>query len=211
MADIVEGVHPTRMELLSMKKRIKIAEKGHKLLKEKRDALVLEFFESAEAARGIRGEVSDTLEKGLRDLAAAEALSGIATVEDAADAAPPMPKPIISYGNIMGVRVPKIDVEFGRNPNRPSYSLAVTESHIDAAHKEFNEALRKSVVLAEREETLRRLSAEIKKTKRRVNALEYIVLPRLKATQKYIRMRLEEMERENFFRLKMVKKTKQRT
>ncbi|MFH0860128.1 MAG: V-type ATP synthase subunit D [Candidatus Altiarchaeota archaeon] len=206
MSQIIEGVHPTRMELLGIKKRIKLAEKGHRLLKEKRDAIILRFFEIVSSARDARSGLVKTMGDAYPNLVRAEALSGLSNVGEAAAASPEMPPIRITMENIMGVQIPKVNFE--ERERLRSYDQVMTSPKLDEAYDDFNQSLRQITSLVEKEETVRRLSSEIRKTKRRVNALEYILLPRLGNTKKYIEMRLQEMERENFFRLKTVKKKK---
>jgi len=113
----------------------------------------------------------------------------------------------ISHRNIMGVRIPTIgEVEFKRNVIERGYGLLGTDSRIDTAANDFEEVLTKLIRLAELEHSLRLLGMEIRKTKRRVNALEYLTIPRMVKGAKQIQMRLDEMERENFFRLKIIKR-----
>lgn len=206
MADIIEGVHPTRMELLEIKKRAKLAKKGHHMLKEKRDALVMEFFEVVKKAKGTREKLGQLMEEGYSDIIRAQALIGTSQVKSAALGRPESIAVDISLNNIMGVKVPKIAVE--KSETEKIEVTPLTSEFVVSAIEKWEEIVEQIMILAEIEETVRRLAEEIKKTKRRVNALEYILLPQLSATQRYIRMRLEEMERENFFRLKTVKKKK---
>jgi V/A-type H+-transporting ATPase subunit D len=213
MAEIIEGVHPTRMELLEINNKIKLATKGHKLLKEKRDSLIMEFFGVVDKSREDRGNLFKKLEKAYKDLILAEAINSIETIEGISHGMPPRGEISIKKDNIFGVEIPKIELltaeKSGETPKR--YSLiATSSSKVDEAIKEFQEIFLDMLKLVEREETMRRLGEEIKLTKRRVNALEYIMIPRLTNTQKYIRNRLEELERENFFRLKIVKRKKSR-
>ena len=107
----------------------------------------------------------------------------------------------------MGVHVPALELKDGlaRKVTERGYGLTDSSAAVDRSAKSFEEALEKILKLAELEEAVRNLAGEVEKTKRRVNALEYIMIPSLKATRKYIRMRLEEMERENFGRLKKIK------
>lgn len=208
MAEILENISPTRTELLELNKKIKLAEKGYKLLKEKRDALVMEFFKILENARGSRSKLAGILEKSYNDLVKTEAMMSIDSVESIASATPQKMEVNLSIGNIMGVKIPRIttvNIEVPRG-----YTPISTSSKLDETIEDFDSSLKQIIRLIEIEETIRRIGNEIKKTKRRVNALEYIMIPRLKNTQGYIRMRLEEIERENFFRLKSVKKKKMR-
>lgn len=221
MAEIVGAVHPTRMELLGMKKRIKLAEKGHRILREKRDALIMEFFKVVDKARTARVELVGTMRQSYGNLIRAEAIMGPTEVESIATSIRAVKDVNVRTENIMGIHVPKLELVEGQplketldkggaaaqvQTQAQAYSMASTSSTLDDTITDFNKALQQIILLVEAEETVRLLSDEIKKTKRRVNALEYVMLPRLKSTRKYIQMRLEELERENFFRLKTVKK-----
>ena len=210
MTDIIEGVSPTRMELLDMNRRIKLAKKGHKLLKQKRDSLVTEFFGIIEQAKGGRTDLVEAMNKGYSDLIQAEALIGAQTTEGIASSVPEKKEIDVKTRNIMGVKIPKIEVVNKEIPAGSISGSAYNSTKLYESEKDFDKAYENLVKLVETEETVRRLGEEIKKTKRRVNSLEYIMIPKLGATKKYITSRLEEMERESFFRLKMVKRKKQR-
>lgn len=214
MVEIIEGIHPTRMELLEIKDRTVLAEKGHKLLKEKRDSLMTEFFEQVKKAKGSREELFGVMEKGYSSLIKAEALMGSVQMESIASATPDMWVESISHRSIMGVKTPQIELtrkgeSEGLSLER-GYSITFTSSKLQESTTYFDKVVEHIGKVVEAEETIRRLGEEIKKTRRRVNALEYLMIPKLKNTERYIKMRLEEMEREAFFRLKMVKKKKER-
>jgi len=179
-------VKPTRMELLRLKRRIKLAEKGHKILKEKQDALIMEFFTIYDEALALRREVNQKIAEAFEQLRLAEIDVGVV--------------------RLMGVPVPLIEAEgFRRDPYERGYAFVSSSPKVDVTAEKFEEVLELVTRLAEIEETLKRLAKEIEKTKRRVNALEYIIIPRMAETVKYISQHLDEMERENFFRLKRVK------
>lgn len=207
MADMIEGVHPTRMELLEINKRIVLAEKGHKLLKEKRDSLMTEFLDRINRAKAPREELANTLDKAYGDLISTEALMSLKNVNAIASSTPELGDIDITFKNIVGVKVPELEFSAGEI-SREKYSLTFTSSKLDEACDDFDRAWKQILDLVGTEEAIRRLGGEIKKTKRRVNALEYIMIPRLSNTQRYIEMRLEEMERESFIRLKMIKMKK---
>ncbi|MFH1849378.1 MAG: V-type ATP synthase subunit D [archaeon] len=193
----------TRMELLRLKKKVTLAAKGHKLLKQKRDALVSEFFKLIDGLKAIRQEMEGKIAVAYRSLILAQAISGVEEIETAAAATGSAGALQFSQNNIMGVRVPVFS--YSRTGSR-GYSLVSTSLELDTAAENFNQVMDVIVKLAEAEATVKRLAEEIKRTKRKVNALERILIPRLNREIVYIRMRLEEMERENFSRLKIIKK-----
>ncbi len=204
--EIIEGINPTRMELLSVRKRKKLAEKGHKLLSEKRDALVVQFFEIIKDRNTLRNKANSDLRNSYSNLVEAQMIMGQAKVEDATGSIPPLGDVPMRTVNIMGVHVPK--VEYDAIPSRagkPLYGYIDTSAKLDEASDKFHNLLMDILKLAEVEGTIERLAIEIEKTKRRVNALEHIFIPRLKATEKYIEMQLQEREREDFFRRKRIK------
>ncbi|RZN67979.1 MAG: V-type ATP synthase subunit D [Candidatus Methanolliviera hydrocarbonicum] len=206
MPDIIEGTKPTRMELLNLKRREKLAEKGHKLLKEKRDALIMEFLDVAREVRNLRKDAEKSLSIAYKDLLWAQTAMGVREVEEISTVTSQKIEVTFYPRNIMGVVVPTIEVsETERNFLERGYGVIETSSKLDDAAKNFEAAIKRLVRLAEVEGTVRRLGEEVEKTKRRVNALEYVMLPRLSATVRYITMRLEEMERENVPRLKKIK------
>lgn len=204
--EIIEGVNPTRMELLSIRKRKKLAEKGHKLLSEKRDALVVQFFDIIKDRNTLRKRTNIDLRECYGLLVQAQMIMGQDKVEDASGSIPPLGDVPMRTVNIMGVHVPKL--EYDAIPSRsgqPLYGYIDTSAKLDEASDRFRKLLLGILKLAEVEGTIERLAIEIEKTKRRVNALEHIFIPRLKATEKYIEMQLQEREREDFFRRKRIK------
>jgi V/A-type H+-transporting ATPase subunit D len=206
MADIIEGVKPNRMELLKLRKRVVLAERGHRLLKEKRDALISEFLSIAGSVRNVRREAESQLAEAYEDLLAAQAIMGTGAVKEISWNTDQDLQVELRSRNIMGVTVPIIDIDDAqRTIVRRGYGFADTSSRLDDACSKMERALEMVVKLAEVEETVRKLALEVEKTKRRVNALEYIVMPKLTVTVKYIRMRLDEIERESFIRLKKIR------
>jgi len=194
------------MELLNLKRRIQLAKKGHKLLKDKQDALVMEFFTIYDEALNLRRELGMKMEEAFKALQAAEIDVGTLRLKEISLSVKPNREVDVKRRNVMGVPVPLIEAEsFRRNAEERGYAFVSSSARVDRAAEKFEEALELAVRLAEVEETLKRLAKEIETTKRRVNALEYIIIPRMEATVKFIKQRLDEMERENFFRLKRVK------
>ncbi|MEN4006543.1 MAG: V-type ATP synthase subunit D [Methanobacteriaceae archaeon] len=204
---MIEGVNPTRMELLKLKNREKLAVKGHGLLKEKRDALIMEFFNILDRVKGSRENVENKLAESFEDLTAAQITMGDLAVKKAAMSVKESFKVDIDSRSVMGVSVPLIEAETStKTLVERGYGFVDTSAKLDEAAMNFEESIKLIIELAEIEKTIVLLAAEIESTKRRVNALEHIIIPRMKNTVKYIEMRLEEMERENFVRLKMIKK-----
>jgi len=198
---------PTRMELMNTKAKIKLAEKGHRLLKQKRDVLIMEFIAILGKARDLRTELNARMAKAYRSLAVAEAYDGLFAVENASLSVTKASNVEISVKNIMGVKVPDIEGQYvAKTPFERGYGIIGTSAKIDEAAGSFEDSLATVIELAKTENALLKLLREIEKTKRRVNALEYVVMPRLRRQSKYISMRLDEMERETFFTLKTIKK-----
>ncbi|MGB9979691.1 V-type ATP synthase subunit D [Methanobacterium sp.] len=205
--EMLEGVNPTRMELLKLKDREKLAVKGHGLLKEKRNALIMEFFNILERVKGSRDEVEKKMAEAFEDLTTAQIVMGDLAVKKAAVSVKESVKVDIDSRSVMGVVVPILEAETSqRNMVQRGYGFVDTSAKLDEAARKFEESINLILELAEIEKTIILLAEEIESTKRRVNALEHIIIPRVENTVKYIEMRLEEMERENFVRLKMIKK-----
>jgi V/A-type H+-transporting ATPase subunit D len=206
--EMIEGINPTRMELLKLKQREKLAVKGHSLLKEKRNALIMEFFNILERVKGSRDNVSEILNEAYQDLTAAQVTMGDLAVKKASLSVKESVNVEIESRSVMGVVVPIIESDTAqRTLVERGYGFMDTSVKLDEAAKKFEESIQLIIELGEIEKTIMLLAGEIESTKRRVNALEHIIIPRIENTVKYIEMRLEEMERENFVRLKMIKKT----
>lgn len=207
MPEMIEGVSPTRMELLRLRRRERLAVKGHDLLREKRDALIAEFLDVVGEVRDARMVAEEKLKEAFEYLIIAQAGLGVEEVRQLSLMTAREIPMDFSMRSIMGVNVPIIELpeDLSREVTERGYSLMDSSSAVDSCAKRFEEALAKLIKLAELEEAVRNLAGEVEKTKRRVNALEYVMIPRLKTTRKYIQMRLEEMERENFTRLKKIK------
>lgn len=206
MATSAENIQPTRGELLKLKRRIELAERGHELLQEKRDALVTEFFDNIDLLRNRREKTSEKLEEAFQALIETKVAMGTSKLKEAASAATRDLEIDVGSRNIMGVNVPVVEAEeIERKNTERGYSIHQTSAKLDGAANKFEEALKAIFELAESEKTVRLLAQEIEKTKRRVNSLEHVLLPRLKDNREYIEMRLEEQEREDYFRLKRMK------
>ncbi len=208
--EIVEGINPTRMELLNIRRKRSLAEKGHKLLGEKRDALVIQFFEVLETRKRLKKEVSGSLANAHSSLEDAQARMGYLGVEAYSKGVEGFPHPSISSLNIMGVKVPVVQKGKPSRGRRP-WGIGTTPHSLDEARGRYQKAVESILKLAETEGAVEHLAMEIEKTKRRVNALEHIFIPRLHNTEKYITMQLQEREREDFFRRKRIKSIMERS
>ncbi|MEX2313717.1 MAG: V-type ATP synthase subunit D [Nitrosopumilaceae archaeon] len=197
-------MRPTRIEYIRTKNRIKIAKKGLKLLKLKRQALILEFFSISKAASRLRSELRSELVKGYQSIRMAEMIDGEMRLENEAMKIPQLKKLLITPKNIMGVKIPRLEGGT-REQALTEYLLEIPVS-ISEAMKEFQEIHKIVLDVAEKETTLRKLLYEIDKTKRKANAIENVFIPRLEDAVKFIIFRLEEIERDTFTMLKTVKR-----
>ncbi|MCD6480945.1 MAG: V-type ATP synthase subunit D [Thermoplasmata archaeon] len=200
--EIMEGVTPTRMELLQIRKRKALAVKGHQLLSEKRDALVSSFFDLIKKRKKAREEMEKVVEEAYRAMMMAEMAMGEERVRDMAEKIAMERKVEVKGKNIMGINIPEFHLEAGE---MPEYSMLSTTALMDEAVSKAMKMLDRVVEVASIEGSVQMLGREIEKTKRRVNALEYIFIPRLLNTLTYIERQLEEREREDFFRRKRIK------
>ena len=198
---------PTRSELIDIKRKIRLSHTGHKLLKMKRDGLIIEFFNILEKVRDIRGVLTEEYRHASRLLTVAEGNEGTIAIKAAAFAPKDKPYVHVRSKNVMGVVVPQVESRAVRKRIvERGYGVIGTHSSIDDAVAAYEKLVEDIVVAAEIETTIRKLLIDIEKTKRRVNALEFKVIPDLQAAAAFITFRLEEMERENIFRLKTLKK-----
>ena len=203
------NVKPTRMELNRTKARLKTATRGHKLLKDKRDELMRQFLLIIRQNKELRQKV----EKGLSEAMAAMSVASAVMSPDMMEQALMYPKQSVEVGlelkNVMSVEVP--EYSFKTRSDDPNeiypYGYAMTSGELDDAIGLFSQTFRDMLELARVEKTRQLLAQEIEKTRRRVNALEYVMIPEMQETIRYITMKLEENERANITRLMKVKDT----
>jgi V/A-type H+-transporting ATPase subunit D len=198
------NIRPTRLEYIRTKRRILIAKKGLRLLKLKRQALILEFFNTSKTAAALRSGLQAELLKGYESIRMAEMLAGSMRLENEAMKIPQLSNLQIMSKNVMGVRIPKL--EGGARQQLLTEHLLELPTSINEAIKSFQEVHRIVLDVAEKETALRKLLYEIEKTKRKSNAIENVFIPRLQAAVKFITFRLDEMERDTFIMLKTVKR-----
>ena len=202
-----EGIRPTRMELLNTKQKLTLAQKGHTILKQKRDALVLEFFSIIRQAQDLRTQLDNQVLKAYISLAVAEAFHGMVFLQTAALSSQRVPQIEVSAKNIMGVHIPAIEGVFvHRTLEERGYPIVGSTAKFDDAVSDFELAVEYVITLAETEAALKRLLKEIEKTNRRVNALEFNIQPDMKQTIKDISQHLSQLENELFVGLKVTKK-----
>jgi V/A-type H+-transporting ATPase subunit D len=199
-------VNPTRMELTRLKKRLKVARRGHKLLKDKRDELMKRFLELVRLNKELREKVEEKLMNVHNSFLIARAVMSSEVLEEALM----YPKQVVtlevSTRNLMSVDVPilKFETKNSEGDIFP-YGFATTSGELDTSVKALSDVLPHMLKLAEMEKSSQLLAQEIEKTRRRVNALEYVMIPQLVETVRYITMKLEENERGNLTRLMKVK------
>ena len=199
-------VKPTRMELIETKRKIKLSKGGYKLLKMKRDGLIMEFFELLPKVKDLRGQLSELYKDAMEKLSVAIAADGKTALESAANCLNKAPEVELSSNNIMGVVVPAVKVTpVEKSLEDRGYGLVGTSIRVDEAVHAFEKLSEMIILAAEGETTMKKLLDEIESTKRRVYALEFKVIPNLEEIAKYISFRLEELERESIFGLKRIK------
>lgn len=201
-----QDVKPTRSNLFEIEERIDLSERGHNLLEMKRDGLIIEFQEILEKAKGTKSQLEEDYVEAQRKLNVARAFEGDIELKSTAYTATESPSFHMRTKNIMGLQVPEMEAEGVSKPLvERGYGVIGTSSKIDEAVTAYEELVDSIIEAAEINAAINRMLEEIEKTNRRVNALEYNVIPDLKEASDYIEFRLEEMEREATFRIKRAK------
>lgn len=200
-------MNPTRMELTKLKRKLVSAVRGHKLLKDKRDELMRQFMELVQINRRLRERVENGISSANKNFALARAVMQDETINTAFLA--PKQEVYLDVGkkNVMSVEIPQFEYKT-RTPDPNdiySYGYAFTSGDLDSAVKSLADILPDMLKLAEVEKACQMLAAEIEKTRRRVNALEHVLIPDMKEKIKYITMKLDENERSTQVRLMKVK------
>lgn len=199
------NVNPTRMELRRLKTRLKTATRGHKLLKDKSDEMIRQFIVYVRENKRLREEIEAELSSALKGFTLARAVSSNAVIEEAVMMPATKAEISLSSDNVMSVEVPSISVVEHEGQDKYPYSFDTVTSELDASIGTLSTLLVKLVKLAEVEKTCNMLADEIEKNRRRVNALEYVMIPQIEETIKYINMKLDENERASTIRLMKVK------
>ncbi|WP_066924544.1 V-type ATP synthase subunit D [Murdochiella massiliensis] len=204
------NVNPTRMVMTGLKERLKTAERGHKLLKDKQDELMRRFIALAKENRTLREEVEKELQEAFRAFSMASAVMSDPMLENALLSSKQRMGVDVRVENIMSVRIPafsftRTGVEEGKEANIYPYGFAQTSVELDVALKKLNDVTDRLLELAKLEKSCQLMAKEIESTRRRVNALEYRTIPDLEETITYIRMKLEEEDRATITRLLKIK------
>ncbi|MEM0087221.1 MAG: V-type ATP synthase subunit D [Candidatus Micrarchaeaceae archaeon] len=200
----MQSINPTRMNLINLRRRAAMANKGYGILKRKREVLVMEFLKMLKMSKNDINYLNAIMERAYKGVAIASAYVGNFELEEVAmhvEEAEPIK---ITVKNIMGVKVPEISGS-GKQ-TAIDYNIISTDVAADDISSDFSNAINVMIDVAQREQGLKRLVIEIDKTKRRVNALQYVVIPNIRSRSKYIAVRLEEIDRDMFAALKHVKK-----
>ncbi|NLL37105.1 MAG: V-type ATP synthase subunit D [Fretibacterium sp.] len=197
------NVNPNRMELSRLKKRLVVARRGHKLLKDKQDALIKAFLERARSGKVLREQV----EEELKECYGAFVLSRAQTTPEILEQALIFPGAnctlSVDWRNVMSVMVPHYNVKQEGNP--VNYGFVNVPILLDLALEQFSKLILRLLELAKEEKAIRLMAGEIERTRRRVNALEYVMIPDLQETIRYISMKLDEQERSTLSRLMKIK------
>ena len=199
------AVNPTRMELTRLKGKLRTAQRGHKLLKDKRDELMKQFLDAVREVRTLRAEVEAELMTAHGAFTVAAALMGAQALEQALLYPKQRVALTMTYRNVMSVNVPVYAFETKTKADVYPYGFAATTGELDEAVDALGRVLGKMLRLAQVEKAAQLMAEEIEKTRRRVNALEYVKIPEMQGQIKYITMKLDENERANTIRLMKVK------
>ena len=201
------NVNPTRMELATLKAKLSTANRGHKLLKDKQDELMRQFILLIRRNNELRAEVETKLTKAMQSFVMAKALLNEKFIEELV-AIPPRSVSLDLYEkNIMSVKVPVMNFIYDDNEDSEElvYGYLNSNSELDTSIEQMADVLKQLLELSEIEKTCQLMADEIEKTRRRVNALEYMTIPRYEETIYFIQMKLDESERAAITRLMKVK------
>ncbi|MGY3778981.1 V-type ATP synthase subunit D [Isobaculum melis] len=202
------NVNPTRMEMTRLKKRLTTATRGHKLLKDKQDELMRRFILLIRQNDALRDEVEKELHAGMSDFMMASAIVSQEFIEEAIVFPKEEIEVSVAEKNIMSVNVPIMNMRRKSEQAEESifpYGFVTTTSEMDSSIQKISDSMPNLLKLAEIEKTCQLMADEIEKTRRRVNALEYMTIPQLQETIKFIAMKLEENERSTITRMMKVK------
>jgi V/A-type H+/Na+-transporting ATPase subunit D len=199
-----ENISPTRINLIQTKKTLKLAQSGREVLERKRDILLRELRNNVFDAVKTREDLIEALSKAYQSLKEANMAKGSEAIANTALATNNHAEYLIDYRSIMGVPVPAVTFH-AKTDIKPEYGFANTSAELDTAFKQFYHVLELLAHLAKAEGTTFQIANDVRRTQRRVNALNYVLIPRYRATAKWIELVLEEKDREEFVRTKKIK------
>ena len=202
----MQKIAPTKGNLIAAKNTLRLSQQGYEMLDKKRNILIREMMQLIEQAKEVETKIEETFSRAYKALEGANVLMGINAVQQHAHAASFEESISIDLRSVMGVEIPVVRAE--KSSGRPSYGFAETSSAIDEASLAFTEVKELTIQLSEIENSVYRLAMNIKKTQKRANALENITIPRYEEIVKEISNSLEEKDREEHSRMKIIKKTK---
>lgn len=205
---MIKNIAPTKSNLIKTKASLKLSKTGYNLIDKKRTVLIKEMMKQIQDAKKMQSDVKDMFKQAYEILQRSNITMGVRQVQDISISIDKVENFDISYKSVMGLDVPS--VEYKKQDIRPHYSMYMTQPIIDEAIEIFQNIKILTYKLAEIENTVYKLSVEIKKNQKRANALDKIQIPALNETVKNISEALEEKEREDFYRLKKIKKKKER-
>jgi V/A-type H+/Na+-transporting ATPase subunit D len=200
-----ESVSPTRINLIQTKKTLKLAESGREVLERKRDILLRELRNSIYEAERAREDLLAALAKAYQNLREANMAKGSETIANVALGSNAEANYLIDYKSIMGVTIPVVEFQSEKNV-KPDYGFANTNVELDQTFKQFQKILELIADLARAEGATFQIANDVRRTQRRVNALNYVLIPRYKSIAKSIELVLEEKDREEFVRTKIIKR-----
>lgn len=203
---MMQKIAPTKGNLMAAKNTLRLSQQGYEMLDKKRNILIREMMQLIEQAKDVETKIEETFARAYKALEGANVLMGINAVQQHAHAANFEESISVDLRSVMGVEIPVIRSE--ESNGRPPYGFAETSSAIDEASVAFTEVKKLTIQLAEIENSVYRLAMNIKKTQKRANALENITIPQYEAIVKEISNSLEEKDREEHSRMKIIKKTK---
>jgi len=205
MSQILTGIHPTRMELLALRKRKQIAERGGDLLREKLDALMIEFFQFVREISALRMRSQQLLSDAYLQFSESQVSLGFTKLEETSLGVDDRFSLDTKSRNVIGIAIPFVQINV-KAINGVPYNMLETSAKLDEATAKMVDAVRAVAELSSSQAAIIKLAEAIASTKRRVNCLEFIIIPRMLNTIRYIEMHLQEREREDFFRLKRIKR-----
>ncbi|MGN0642140.1 MAG: V-type ATP synthase subunit D [Huintestinicola sp.] len=203
---MADQVFPTKGNLLNVKKSLLLAKVGYELLDRKRNVLIRELMMLVDAAKALRNSISDTYKDAYAALQRANITMGL--ISRIAESMPVENSVNVTYRSVMGCELPKVTVD--NSTNKLTYGFENTDGNVDVAYICFERVKQMTVMLAEVDNSVFRLANAIKKTQTRANALKNIVIPKYEGIVKFIENSLEEKEREEFSRMKVIKSQKER-